>query len=79
MVDRNGCEISTGDVVRFYAGNSNARRPKGGRWLTGVVRKLYGDECTVDDGDPKNPDLRTNGFGYAAVVTSGQVEMDRAQ
>ena len=36
--------------------------------VIGTVRKLTCDEARVDDGDPENPDLRSNGFHVAAIV-----------
>ena len=36
--------------------------------VIGTVRKFTGDEARVDDGDPENPDLRSNGFHVAAIV-----------
>ena len=36
--------------------------------VIGTVRKITGDEARVDDGDPENPDLRSNGFHVAAIV-----------
>lgn len=36
--------------------------------VVGTVRKITGNEARVDDGDPKNPDLRSNGFHVAAIV-----------
>lgn len=40
----------------------------GGKPVIGTVRKITGDEARVDDGDPENPDLRSNGFHVAAIV-----------
>ena len=78
MKDRNGCRLSVGDIVRFYVGNSNQKRPVGGRWATGIVREFYlTDTARVDDGDPKNPDIHTNGYRCSSWVMSGQVELDR--
>lgn len=36
--------------------------------VLGTVRKITGNEARVDDGDPENPDLRSNGFHVAAIV-----------
>ena len=36
--------------------------------VLGTVRKFTGDEARVDDGDPENPDIRSNGFHVAAIV-----------
>ena len=36
--------------------------------MIGTVRKITGNEARVDDGDPENPDLRSNGFHVAAIV-----------
>ena len=36
--------------------------------VIGTVRKITGNEARVDDGDPENPDLRSNGFRVAAIV-----------
>ena len=36
--------------------------------VIGTVRRITGNEARVDDGDPENPDLRSNGFHVAAIV-----------
>lgn len=74
MVDRNEHPIAVGNMVKFYIGKSSAKRPKGGAWATGVVRAIEGDTCRVDDGDPQDANIRSNGFSVSAWVTSGQVE-----
>jgi ribosomal protein L35AE/L33A len=40
----------------------------GGKPVIGTVRKIAGNEARVDDGDPENPDLRSNGFHVAVIV-----------
>lgn len=71
MTDRNGKPITVGARARF--------RPTcrdNGLWLTGTVRAMrpwtYQRptatvwEALVDDGDPDNADMPTNGFHVAA-------------
>lgn len=36
--------------------------------VIGTVRKITGAEARVDDGEPENPDIRSNGFRVAAIV-----------
>ena len=81
MVDRNGAPVSVGDRVRFRA---TARD----EWREGTVRavrtqsyyerfdkRLDVVETLVDDGDPANADLRSNGFRSAAWVEDINIEV----
>ena len=83
MTDRNGKPLTVGARVRF--------RPEcrdDGVWLTGTVRSVrqwtYQRplatvwEALVDDGDPDNNNLHTNGFHVAAWLESKDVVLEAA-
>jgi len=78
MTDRNETTIAIGTRVRF--------RPTcrdHGLWLTGTVRAVrpwtYQRpaatvwEALVDDGDPENADMHSNGFHVAAWLESKDI------
>ena len=83
MTDRNGKAVTPGARVRFRA------ELREGEWLIGTVRsvkehtyyhpKVTVWEAKVDNGDPNDPDLSTNGFNYAANVESDRIEVLEAQ
>lgn len=81
MVDKNGNPVKVGDRCRFYSGTRT-------EWLGGTVRRVQAHsyynmfeqrddvwEAKVDDGDPANPDIETNGFHVAAHVESNAIEV----
>jgi hypothetical protein len=78
--DRNGKPITVGARVRFYCDSC---------WHRGIVRavsvatyytareqRIDVAEAKVDDGDPNNADLLTNGFRVAACVESGNIVLE---
>ena len=77
MVDRNGAPVSVGDRVRFRATVRD-------EWREGTVRAIRAETyyrpkrtiwaVLVDNGDPANADLRTNGFFLAGWVEDGDIE-----
>lgn len=49
-------------------------------WVDGVVRAVrdagvWAGHARVDDGDPENDDLHTNGFRVSAWVSSNEIEV----
>ena len=74
MLDVNGKEVQVHDRVAFRS------RPWDG-WQSGVVRKVgmspssHDAEAWVDDGDPRNDDILTNGCHVAACVESCNIEI----
>ena len=83
MTDINGKPVTPGARVRFRA------ELREDEWLIGTVRsvkehtyhrpKVTVWEAKVDNGDPNDPDLSTNGFNYAAHVESDRIEVLEAQ
>ena len=67
MIDTHGATIQVGDAVRWI-GDDGATR-------SGHVRKIgayWGHpECLVDDGDPNDDYLPTNGFTEARLILEG--------
>lgn len=80
MTDRNGLELAIGDTVRTVAWRGHVAKADAGRNLTvralkqtvGALAGLPG--LLADDGDPKNPDIATNGFTCSMWLPSGAVE-----
>jgi len=81
MTDRNGKTLSAGDRVRF---KPSLRE----NWLNGTVRHIreqsyYNSfeqredvwEAKVDDGDPNNIDIGSNGFTVAAWLEGASIEL----
>jgi hypothetical protein len=70
MKDKNGVEVEAGQHVRFRVGNV---------WREGTVRSTPPGKSyvRVDDGDPENGDLYTNGFHVACLALSSEVEVVR--
>lgn len=73
MVDMHDKPVIEGARCRFYASGRDA-------WLEGVVRKVatngfFLGQARVDDGDPENPDLHTNGFHVSAWVEPWDIEV----
>lgn len=50
--------MQIGDRVRF--------KTMSGHWVVGTIRDFKQGEYRVDDGDPMNNDLLTNGFHHSA-------------
>ena len=73
MTDKNHKPVVLGARCRFYAEGRDT-------WLEGVVRKVAGKgpfigHARVDDGDPTNDDLHTNGFHVSAWVGPWNIEV----
>lgn len=78
MTDTNGDSVAVGARVLFRPACRD-----GGLWLTGTVRAVrpwtYQRptvtvwEALVDDGDPDNADMPTNGFHVAAWLESKDI------
>ena len=78
MTDKNGATVTVGARCRFFSDLSES-------WHEGTVRALTEQayyrpketrwEARVDDGDPANEDLRTNGLRIAAWVPSDEIEV----
>lgn len=73
MIDKNGTPVVAGVRCRFYADGREA-------WVSGIVRDVrdtgvWAGHARVDDGDPANDDLRTNGFHVSAWVPSDEIEV----
>ena len=81
MLDKNGNPVRVGDRCKFYSGDRS-------EWLDGTVRSVKTHsyyhafemredvwEAKVDDGDPDNSEIETNGFGVAASVDSNAIEV----
>jgi hypothetical protein len=81
MVDINGVPVTVGARCKYFLTIRDI-------WIEGTVRKVkiqsyYNNyeqrtdvwEAKVDDGDPANPDIETNGFHTAAVVESNDIEI----
>ena len=69
MTDIHGVKIEVGDAVRWVDNNGITK--------SGHVRKIgayWGHpECLVDDGDPNDAYLPTNGFTEARLISEGDV------
>ena len=65
-------DLTVGQTVEFRPIGLN-----GGRWRAGTVRAISrvggGPAARVDDGDPANPDMHTNGFTLSAWCGSREV------
>ena len=85
MADRHGAPITVGARVRFRVPCGDKQDPT---WRTGTVRSVRTQsyyqrfdqrldvvEALVDDGDPGNADLQTNGFSVAAWVEENDLEV----
>lgn len=73
MTDKNGTPVHAGARCRFYESGSET-------WVTGIVRVardtgVWAGHARVDDGDPANDDLHTNGFRISAWVSSDEIEV----
>ena len=81
MVDVNGVPVKPGQSCRFWAETRDD-------WRDGTVRNVrtmsyYNSqelrqdvwEALVDDGDPKNPDPWSNGFGVTGWVETHMIEV----
>jgi hypothetical protein len=80
MNDRNGTPLAVGARVRFHFDLRGH-----GTWLDGTVRLITEhtyyrptvtvSEALVDNGDPGNADLQTNGWNAAAWLGADNIEM----
>ena len=81
MLDKNGNPVKVGDRCKFWSGTRT-------EWRFGTVRRVQTHsyynmfeqrddvwEAKVDDGDPMNPDIESNGFSVAAHVESNAIEV----
>jgi hypothetical protein len=73
MTDKNGQEVTVGARCRFYADGRE-------KWVNGCVRSIatkgpFEGHARVDDGDPSNDDLHTNGFHVSAWVEPQHIEV----
>ncbi len=78
MTDKNGTPVTVGARALFV---STLRD----EWREGTVRRIKEHtyylptetrwEALVDDGDPENEDIRTNGFHVAAWVDAEGIEV----
>lgn len=81
MLDKNGVQVVVGQRCKFWSGARS-------EWTSGTVRRVqlhsyYNTfeqrddvwEAMVDDGDPENPSVESNGFGIAAHVESSAIEV----
>lgn len=73
MTDKNHNLVLEGARCRFCAEGRDA-------WLEGTVRKVaekgpFIGNARVDDGDPTNDDLHTNGFHVSAWVEPRDIEV----
>lgn len=81
MLDKNGVPVQVGQRCKFYSGTRS-------EWMDGTVRRVQAHsyyntfeqrddvwEAEVDNGDPNDPNLVTNGFGVAAHVESNAIEV----
>ena len=73
MNDKNGKEITVGARCRFYGFTRE-------KWMDGTVRSIKTEgpmagNARVDDGDPNNDDLHTNGFHVSAWVKPEHIEV----
>jgi len=81
MLDKNGVPVEVGQRCKFWSGTRT-------EWLDGTVRRVQEHsyyntfeqrddvwEAKVDDGDPANPDIESNGFHVAAHVESNAIEV----
>ena len=81
MLDKNGNPVKVGDRCKFWSGTRT-------QWLDGTVRRVQTHsyynmfeqrddvwEAKVDNGDPSNPDVESNGFSVAAHVDSNAIEV----
>ena len=79
MTDRNNVAVAVGARVRFTTDHQRERWVEG--WVRDVAEhtfyhpKLTRWEARVDDGDPANDDLHTNGFHVSAWVSSREIEV----
>ena len=82
MTDKNGVPIAVGDRVRFHFDLRGH-----GTWLDGTVRAITDHtyyrptvsvrEALVDNGDPDNADMQTNGWNAAAWLAANDIERER--
>jgi hypothetical protein len=74
LYDRNGVRVTVGARVRFWF---ELRESQIEGTVREVARNRYNDvpEARCDDGDPANPDLRTNGFHVVAIVVARDIEV----
>ncbi len=73
MTDKNGKPVTAGARCRFYGYSRE-------KWLDGTVRSIKTDgpwagHARVDDGDPTNPDLHTNGFHVSTWIKPAHIEV----
>lgn len=73
MTDKNKTLVVAGARCLFYADGRET-------WVSGTVRDVrdtgvWAGHARVDDGDPANEDLRTNGFHVSAWVEPGDIEV----
>jgi len=71
MLDKHGKPLNIGDRVRWGSFGDKT---------VGTVRKIRLDrtdaeECVVDDGNPLDPDMETNGWASCAALTSRRVTL----
>ena len=81
MTDINGKKISVGDRIRFKPSlreewlNGTVRAIREASYYNGFEQRIDVFEAKVDDGDPKDPDVRTNGFHVAAWIEGDWIEV----
>ena len=73
MTDKNGKSVFVGARCAFYVETQE-------RWVEGTVRAVattghWANHAQVDDGDPNNHNLHTNGFHVAAWVPLSEIEI----
>ena len=73
MTDKNGTLVVAGARCLFYVEGRDT-------WLEGLVRDVrdsgvWADHARVDDGDPANDDLRTNGLHVSSWASSREIEV----
>ena len=73
MTDKNHKPVVEGARCRFYAEGRD-------EWRDGTVRAVatmghFVGNARVDDGDPANDDISTNGFHVAAWVEPRNIEV----
>lgn len=71
MTDRKGRPVLSGGKCLFKAERG---------WCIGIVRDVresgvWAGHARVDDGDPENEDLHSNGFSVSAWVPSEEIEV----
>jgi hypothetical protein len=73
VIDKKDRPVVAGAKCLFYVEGRDA-------WVGGIVRVVresgvWAGHARVDDGDPANDDLHTNGFHVSAWVPSDEIEV----